>query len=109
MKIQGELVKINQTQTKGTFSFRNFVLKTFGDYPQYLTLQLRKDKCNILDNYKSNDKVDVEINLYGKKWEDPNSKETKYFNTLVAWKLGSYVEEVTAGDQSPDRDDDLPF
>lgn len=109
MKLQGQIVEINKTETRGNFSFRNLVLKTFGDYPQFLTLQFRKDKCNLLDHYKTNDKVDVEVNLYGKKWENPQSKEIKYFNTIVGWRIGSYVEEVTAEDQSPDRDDDLPF
>ena len=56
---------------------------------------------------KVGDKVDVNINLRGRKWTDPNG-QVKYFNSIVGWRIREYAEEVSAMEHSPDRED-LPF
>ena len=41
--------------------------------------------------------------------EVPKTNEVKVFNTIEGWKLEDDVEQVSATQQSPDRDNDLPF
>ena len=109
MNITGKIVKIGETQVRKTFQFRDLVIETFGQYPQYVTLQFRKDKCNLLDHYKTDDEVVVGINIGGRKWLNPETSEIKYFNSIEGWKIQQYVAEVSSKDQAPDREDDLPF
>ncbi len=37
------------------------------------------------------------------------SEPCKVFNTIEGWKLEDDVEQVSASQQSPDRNNDLPF
>ena len=53
--------------------------------------------------------VEVSINLKGREWENPDTKEIRYFNSIEGWRVREYKEEVTTQDQAPDREDDLPF
>jgi len=58
------------------------------NYPQFIALQLVNDKCSLLANYKKGSHVVIHYNLQGRKWDSPTG-ETKYFNTLTAWKIES--------------------
>ena len=123
MQVAGKLVVINPTQVVSEkFSKRTFVVEVPGDYPQKILLQLTQDKCGILQSYGIGDEIIVSINLRGREWNSP-SGETKYFNTLEAWK----IERVGGVDMNPkttftpsskqspvatpanEEEDDLPF
>ena len=108
--IQGELFKIMDSEQKSEkFTLRNFILKTRSDYPEYITFQLHKrgkvDNINLLKNFKEGDIVEVSYNIKGREYNG------KYFNTLEAWRVASYFDQVSNGDQNPDRDlkEELPF
>ena len=58
---------------------------------------------------KQDQAVEVSINLKGRKWKNPQTKEIRYFNSIEGWRINEAVEEVAVGAQSPDREDDLPF
>ena len=90
MKVTGILkVKYDAQQVSDKFKKREFVLTIdpTTPYPQHVLMQLTQDKCSLIDNYKVGDSIDVSFNLRGREWNDHNNHETKYFNTIEAWKI----------------------
>ena len=87
MQVAGKLVVINATQVVSEkFSKRTFVVATDDKFPQEIEFQLTQDKCDYLDQYKVGEQVNVSLNIRGRSWQNPQG-ETKYFNTLEAWKI----------------------
>jgi hypothetical protein len=87
MQVAGKIVAIMPTQVVSEkFSKREFVVETPDQYPQQILFQLTQDKCSLLDSLKVGQEVDVHLNLRGRSWQNPQG-ETKYFNTLEAWKI----------------------
>jgi len=114
MNLSGKLIEIFPTKNiTEKFRKREFVVEYAenANYPQTICLELQQDNCSTLDNYSTGDFVNVTFDLRGRKWVSP-AGETKYFNTLVAWKLAKAdggsndSEEVHIDPQDPD---DLPF
>ena len=132
-EIEGQVHSIGQTTEYGNngFTKREFVIKLTGEgenerYPNYIALELIKDKCALMDNYKIGDEIRAQFNLSGRLWS-ANDKPEKCFTSLQAWKVGP----VSAGggvdasygayDQTPpppnydqsstndNFDDDIPF
>ena len=119
MKITGTIKVIKESnQVSEKFIKREFVLiDDSGMYPQELQMEFVQDKVSILDNYAEGERVDVEINLLGRMWTNPQG-EDKYFVTLQAWRIervgGSTTEQPNTAQSLPntsgDADsDDLPF
>lgn len=109
MQVRGNIKLIGNTQTIGAKGFqkRDLVLTTQEKYPQSILLEFTQDNCASLDRFSTGDFVEVDINLKGREWTSPQG-ETKYFNSIVGWKIQEAKEEVTVESHSPDRDD-LPF
>lgn len=114
MNLSGKLIEIFPTKNiTEKFRKREFVVEYAenANYPQTIALELQQDNCATLDNFSTGDFVNVTFDLRGRKWVSP-AGETKYFNTLVAWKLAktegdsNASEEVHIEQQDPD---DLPF
>jgi single-strand DNA-binding protein len=81
-ELKGKIKAIFPTEQKtDTFKTRDFVVETEGDYPQMVKFQINQDKCNILDNFKEGQEVEVSFNLRGREWNG------KYFTNLEAWKV----------------------
>lgn len=78
---------------------------------------------NILDNFNEGDAVTVSYDINGREFEDPNTHEVKYFNTIRGYKIEPYgrTEEVQAptsntvtqhppvNQETIKEKDDLPF
>jgi len=111
MEITGRIKKINDVKTFGAkgFRIRSMWLVTNDKYPQTISVEFTQDKVNLLDNFTEGSFVRTAINLRGREWENPKTNEVKVFNTIEGWKLEDDVEQVTTADQSPDRNNDLPF
>lgn len=86
MEISGKVKKIFDTQTKGTFVFREIVITTEEQYPQDIIIQFIQDKTELLNLYKPGDELKISINIRGKEWISPQG-EIKYFNTIVGWRI----------------------
>jgi single-strand DNA-binding protein len=87
MELQGTIKKIGQTETFSSgFQKREFILLTQEQYPQPINIEIMGDKIYILDPYNEGDNVSVGINIRGREWVSPMG-ETKYFNSIVAWKI----------------------
>jgi hypothetical protein len=123
MNISGKITVIFDTaQINDSFKKREFVVE-FSDNSQFTELikfELFQDKCDLINDFKVGDEVNVEFNLKGRKWTDPKGVD-KYFTTLQAWKLekkgGASEQETPTTDMSEpewlaDKEDnggDLPF
>lgn len=79
-----------------TFSKREFIVETQEEYKQYLQLQVIKDKCDTLSNYKPGQEVKVNLNIKGRLWTNKEGKEIA-FNTLECWK----IEKAESGAEAP--------
>ncbi|MCB9223736.1 MAG: DUF3127 domain-containing protein [Crocinitomicaceae bacterium] len=117
--LKGELKVIENTQQiSDSFKKREFVvLDASGQYAQTILFQLVQDRCELLDNFKVGDNVEVTFFLRGREWTNPKDGTVRYFNSLDAWKidpLGSGSSEApTTADNAEtfvaEGDDDLPF
>jgi hypothetical protein len=116
-KFKGEVVFITPTTSvSDKFKKREITLKSTDEYPQYVTFQLTQDKCDLANNLKTGEVVEVSYNLRGRKWEAQDGT-IKYFNSIEAWtmSLSSKVENSAVDklrktfDTTDESTDDLPF
>ena len=116
-KFKGQVVFITPTTSvSDKFKKREVTLKSQDEYPQYVTFQLTQDKCDLANNLKAGDAVEVSYNLRGRKWEAQDGT-IKYFNSIEAWtmSLSSKVENSAVDklrktfDTTDESSDDLPF
>lgn len=124
MNIKGKIKVINATNVvSDKFSKREFVLtETSSQYPQDLLIQLTQDKCSLIDGFNVGQEIEVQINLRGREWINPQG-EAKYFNTIEAWKINGATNQAAAPRKmgnieenfqeemirNMQDDDDLPF
>ncbi len=129
---QGTIHSIGETQTFGQngFTKREFVIKVTGEgenpaYPNYLALELTKDKCALMDQYQLGQEIIAHFNLSGRLWA-AQGKPEKCFTSLQAWRIespeasfggtapagGSVGNGFNVNDFTPSSnnfDDDVPF
>jgi len=116
-KFKGEVVFITPTTSvSDKFKKREVTLKSQDEYPQYVTFQLTQDKCDLANNLKTGEVVEVSYNLRGRRWEAQDGT-IKYVNSIEAWtmSLSSKVENSAVDklrktfDTTDESTDDLPF
>lgn len=114
MELNGTIVFIGSTQqVSDKFKKRDFAVKTSEEYPQTILVTASQKKCEILDNFKVGESVNVSFNLRGKEYV--KNGETKYFNSIELWKMNrdnSFQEpknEPANGSSHSDEGDGLPF
>ena len=123
---QGIIHSIGETMEFGNngFTKREFVIQLTGpdensQYPNYIALELIKDKCALMDNYKIGSEIQVSFNLSGRLWASAGKPE-KCFTSLQAWKVSAasdsqeappsrFADEPPADYDSIPIDDDIPF
>ena len=116
-KFKGEVVFVTPTTSvSDKFKKREVTLKSKDEYPQYVTFQLTQDKCDLANNLKTGEVVEVQYNLRGRRWEAQDGT-IKYFNSIEAWtmSLSSKVENSAVDklrktfNTTDESTDDLPF
>ncbi len=116
-KFKGEVVFVTPTTSvSDKFKKREVTLKSQDEYPQYVTFQLTQDKCDLANNLKTGEVVEVSYNLRGRRWEAQDGT-IKYFNSIEAWtmSLSSKVENSAVDklrktfNTTDESTDDLPF
>tara|TARA_B100000927_G_C16397175_1_gene441830 strand:- start:537 stop:914 length:378 start_codon:yes stop_codon:yes gene_type:complete len=101
MEIQGSIKLIGNVQEiSPTFKKRELVVTTDEQYPQTISVEFVQDKTDLLSKFEIGQNVKVSINLRGREWENPQTKEIKYFNSIQGWRI-----ELLGNSNS---DDDLP-
>ena len=130
MEIEGKVIeKFDIQEITEKFKKRDFVVEYLenpqSQYTELLKFELMQDNCEKLDAIDVGDMVEIRFNLRGRKWVNPEG-ESKYFNSLVAWRIEKKGEEnvgmsdlpgnppkpPTDNDDSQDAsdsEDDLPF
>ncbi len=110
-EVQGILHSIGETTAYGQngFTKREFVIKLSGegenpDYPNYVALELLKDKCALMDQYQVGQEVVAHFNLSGRLWSGQGKPE-KCFTSLQAWRIES-AGQAAAGPSSASGDFD---
>ncbi|MCY7360613.1 MAG: DUF3127 domain-containing protein [Ignavibacteria bacterium] len=89
MNIQGKLIEIYEgKQITDKFKKREFVIEYAenAQYPQFIKFELTQANCDIIDEYKKGDFIDVHFDLRGKPWTNKEGV-TSYFTSLGAWKI----------------------
>lgn len=102
MNLKGKIKEIFDTQqVSDRFSKREFVVEYIDNpqYPQYIKFEMTQDKCDLLDQYKVGNEVDVQFNVRGRAWTNQQGV-TQYFNTLQAWRIDIATEGAPAAPAS---------
>ncbi|CAA0113469.1 Uncharacterised protein [BD1-7 clade bacterium] len=130
-EVQGFVHSIGQTTEYGNngFTKREFVIKVSGPdenptYPNYVALELIKDKCALMDRFQMGQEVKVQFNMSGRLWTAPGKPE-RCFTSLQAWRVEDAQQQPQqqANNQPPIADeqfggggmslnegfDDIPF
>ncbi|SRR5690554_1428200 len=84
------LVKKDTEKVTEKFQKREFVIETLNEvkeHRQKVLFQITQDRVSKLDDLNLGDKIEVSFNLKGRDWENPESKEIKYFNSLDCFNL----------------------
>lgn len=103
-EVEGALHKKFDTENKtDTFQAREFVIKTEGQYPQFVKFQLTQDRCQMVDPYNEGDQIKVYFDLRGREWNE------KYFTNLNAWKIDKSAAQASAPSAPPVTDSSTSF
>lgn len=109
MEVQGAIKVIREVQEiSATFKKRELVITTDEQYPQTLSIEFVQDKTDLLNKFEVGQNVKVSINLRGREWENPQTKEIKYFNSIQGWRI-ELLENSNMDDDLPPLDNLSPF
>lgn len=120
MDIKGKIHEVGATtQVTDSLKKREVIVEYIENpqYPEYLKFEAINDHCNLLDNVRVGDDVEVFFNLRGRPWTDKNGKKS-YFNSMRLWKINvlAGANNNTVPEYAPPVDltsapdeDDLPF
>jgi hypothetical protein len=108
-ELTGIIIEVFPAQTfnKG-FRKREFVIEYGDKYPQKVIFGLVQDKCDMIDSYGVGDTVSISFDVKGRDWTD-KSGQTKYFNTLEAFRIsGQQRANISkSAESNEDEDDDI--
>ncbi len=115
-EMEGTVKVIEETQTFASgFSKREFVITTEDKYPQDVKFECTKEKIEMVDRLKVNDRVKVSFNIRG------NEYKGRYYVNLQAWKvegapggevdgaLNSVAADSSSGSGNLDDLEESPF
>ena len=109
MEVQGSIKVIGDVQEiSATFKKRELVVSTDEQYPQTLSIEFIQDKTDLLNKFEIGQNIKVGINLRGREWENPQTKEIKYFNSIQGWRI-ELLENSNSDDDLPPLDNLSPF
>lgn len=109
MEVQGSIKVIGEVQEiSATFKKRELVVSTDEQYPQTLSIEFIQDKTDLLNKFEIGQNVKVGINLRGREWENPQTKEIKYFNSIQGWRI-ELLENSNSDDDLPPLENLSPF
>ena len=109
MEVKGSIKVIGEVQEiSTTFKKRELVVSTDEQYPQTLSIEFIQDKTDLLNKFEIGQNVKVGINLRGREWENPQTKEIKYFNSIQGWRI-ELLENSSSDDDLPPLDNLSPF
>ena len=101
MELQGRIKLITPIQEYGANGFRKreLIIVTEEQYPQTISLEFTQGNCELLNGYQPGQVVKVTFDVRGREWTNPQG-ETKYFNSLVAWRIVNVEAQAQASVQA---------
>ena len=109
MEVQGSIKVVGEVQEiSATFKKRELVVTTDEQYPQTISIEFVQDKTDLLNSFEVGQNVKVNINLRGREWENPQTKEIKYFNSIQGWRI-ELIEVASQKEDLPPLDNLSPF
>ena len=122
-ELEGNLIQTDDVvEISQSFKKREFVIEVLNernaDWNDYIKFQLTQDKCSIIEPFNTGDKIKVNFNIRGRKWEKDG--KINYFSNLEAWRIekadigsepGFEPPPFSENDIPPEAEgsDDLPF
>ena len=70
-------------------------------YDNYPSVEFSGELMKRLDGFKEGDAVVVSFDINGREFEDPNTHEVKYFNTIRGYKVERYGDVEAKAQQAP--------
>ena len=70
-------------QVSDTFKKRDIVIRTQGEYPQEICVELHKDRVDDVKETEVGRVVNLSIDIRGREWKGND----KWFNSIVAYKV----------------------
>ena len=61
---------MDKQQVTDTFTKREFVIETEGEYPEVVKFELTQAKCEDIDKHKLGSEITVHFNVRGRKWNN---------------------------------------
>jgi single-strand DNA-binding protein len=102
-------------QVSERFSKREFVIEVEdGKYSQTIMFECTGKALDYIGDFKPGNTIRVHFNVRGREWQSKTG-ETKYFNTLAAWRVEKPEGQKSTSSQGappaepPMDNDDIPF
>jgi single-strand DNA-binding protein len=88
LSITGVVSKKSEKANVGqTYESQLLIVTTEDEtYPQDYPVEMQKNTFQYLDEINEGDKVEINVNVRGKKWTNPQG-EDKYFVTLAGYRV----------------------
>ena len=117
-KLKVTIEEIRETvQVTDSFCKREVIFRDDAtQYPQFISMQLVQDKCDLIQPFKVGEELEVDFNVNGRLWINPQG-EKKYFNSLDIWRISKTPHEgakpvavaATTIIEDIEESEDLPF
>lgn len=107
LTLTGELHTIGTTQSFGSNGFRKrdiVVMEEGTKFPNPVKFTLKKDHCELADNFHEGDKVTVTASISGREWTNPKNNVVSYFIDLDAYK----IEDANGGAKQGKKGNSVP-
>jgi hypothetical protein len=119
-KIRGVIHLIEETKTFGQKGFRKRTVvleQSNGRFANYIPLDFTNEGCDLVDDLRTGDEVDITYRLGGRKWQKDASSEVKFFLSAEAisfTKVGANSpsfdeDDINSEFSQAGADDDAPF
>lgn len=123
-KVRGVVHFIDETKTYGKKGFRKRLVvleQDKGSFTNYVPIEFTRDDCEMVDEMKMGDEVEVTYRLNGRRWQRDPQSEVKYFLNAEALSFevigggsgpgasGGIESANDAFSEAADEDDEAPF
>lgn len=115
LEVKGKVIAVGKAQQVTEKLKKRTLVVEHGDNPQYLEqnqFEAINDRCNLLDELRAGDEVNVHFNLRGRSYVGKDGNKG-WFNSLNIWKcdvLKTTAQKTYTPPSAQDNpDDDLPF
>ena len=109
--VRGTVHEVGETKTFGQRGFRKRVValeQPDGHFTNYIPVELVQDNCELADDLKVGDEVEVAYRLKGRKWQPDTNSEPKYFSSVEVVSLTNLSSGAGSTDlgSGPGSEDD---